>query len=386
MNSVLAVWFVLLFMVLPNPVVAEVTTEKLIQFNVPEQRIDLALTQFAEQANITLLFPTDEMGELMANELLGEYSVSEGVDILLAGTGLIPTFKNTLVLNIVLDQNNNLETNMNNRETARGSLLAAVLSLFGTSGAQAEDAPGAAAAERVIEEIVVTAMKRTTTLQDTPSTISAFSSKQLEDANLYNLNEIITFVPGASEELSASAGLRRYQIRGLTQGGGDPTVGYYIDDAAFFFYGIFYAPMGRAIDLERIEVLRGPQSTLYGAGSMGGTVRYVTKEPNLNEFEAHVRAGYSDTDGGEPGYFADVAVSLPIVEDKLGVRLVGTYEDIGGFLEIPDLGLEDANDQEITHLRASVLWEPTDNLTLKFLYTMSKPETLSTGFSTYEKE
>ena len=385
-KSVLTVWLVLLFAVLPFVVDAdEVTEDKLIQFNVPEQPVDLALTQFAEQANITLLFPTDEIGELMSNELVGKYAVSEGADILLAGTGLIPTFKNKLVLNIALDQNNDVETNMNNRETAGGGLLAAVLSLFGTSGAQAEDALGAAAAEQVIEEIIVTATKRTGTLQDTPSAISAFSSKQLEEANLYNLNEIITFIPGASEELSANAGLRRYQIRGLTQGGGDPTVGYYIDDAAFFFYGIFYAPMGRAIDLERIEVLRGPQSTLYGAGSMGGTVRYITKQPNLSDFEGHVRAGYSDTDGGDPGHFADVAVSLPIVKDKLGVRLVGTYEEIGGFIEIPDLGLEDANDQETTHLRASVLWEPTDDLTLKFLYTMSKPETLSTGFATSER-
>jgi len=125
--------------------------------------------------------------------------------------------------------------------------------------------------------VVVTAQKREQQLQEVPLSIQAFEGAALEEANIRDLNEVITFVPGASEGIAWAAGQRTFQIRGVGVGAGDPTVGYYLDDSAFFLFGEGFAPMGRTFDIERVEVLRGPQGTLYGNGSMGGTVRYITR-------------------------------------------------------------------------------------------------------------
>ena len=226
----------------------------------------------------------------------------------------------------------------------------------------------------LLEEIIVTAQKRSQSLEEVPLSIQAFTGDALEQSSIRDFSELITFVPGASEGLSFNAGSREYQIRGIAQGSGDPTVGYYVDDAAFFLYGVANAPMVRTFDMERVEVLRGPQSTLYGNGSMGGTVRFITNKPNLEAVEGQVAAGYSSTDGGDPGYHVDGAVSIPLIEDILGVRLVASYEEIGGYHEVPDSDIDDFNEADVTSLRANVLWTPSDRLTLKLLYLSNEIE------------
>ena len=225
-----------------------------------------------------------------------------------------------------------------------------------------------------LEEVIVTAQKRSQSLEEVPLSIQAFTGDALEQSSVRDFSELITFVPGASEGLSWNAGSREYQIRGIAQGSGDPTVGYYVDDAAFFLYGVSSAPMGRTFDMERVEVLRGPQSTLYGNGSMGGTVRFITNKPNLEAVEGQVAAGYSSTDGGDPGHHVDGAVSIPIIENKLGVRLVASSEEIGGYHEVPDSNIDDYNEADVTNLRANVLWTPSDRLTLKLLYLSNEIE------------
>ena len=178
----LAFCWVWLFLVFPLQVAAEeVILDKVVRFDILEQRADLSLTQFAEQANLTLLFPPDGMGEVIANALVGEFSVADGMQILLAGTGLKPTFSNRLVLSIALESNSNHgETDMIQRQKSKGGFLAAVAALFTAYGAHAENSEStdAAQSERVIEEILVTATKRNTTVQDTPLSVTAFSTRR----------------------------------------------------------------------------------------------------------------------------------------------------------------------------------------------------------------
>ena len=107
----------------------------------------------------------------------------------------------------------------------------------------------------------------------------------------------------------------------------------------------------------------GTQST-SGASSMGGTVRFITEKPNL-ENEAHVRAGYYDTKGGDDSYYTDAAVSVPLVEDKLALRVVGSFEDVGGWTE-DALGNENVEPGDITSYRASLLWAASDDLDVRF--------------------
>ena len=265
-KSILAVWCLMLFMVMPAAAANEVSVDELVQFNVPKQHIDLALTQLAEQANITLLFPTETMAELMSNELIGTYSVLNGADILLAGTGLIPTFKNKLVLNIVLDSNkNNEETEMNNTKTASGGLLAAMLSLFSVTGANAADQSSAASNEGVIEEIIVSATRRDTALMDTPLSISVLNGDGIEAKGIVDIQTLYQTVPGLAYRTNGG-NYNAVSIRGLAAPGeGGATVGIYLDNVSVTDsntgQGISQIS-GAVFDLKSIEVLKGPQGTL----------------------------------------------------------------------------------------------------------------------------
>jgi outer membrane receptor protein involved in Fe transport len=222
-----------------------------------------------------------------------------------------------------------------------------------------------------IGEFVVTAQKREQELQDVPFSILAFDAATLDDTNIRDLSELITFVPGASEDISYGAGQRSFQLRGIATGAGDPTVGYYIDDTAFFGVGQGLAPIALTFDIDRIEVLQGPQGTLYGNGSMGGTIRFITKSPDLSRFEAKLRAQLSTTEGGDPGSSVDAVANVPIVPGTLGLRLVASTERIGGYAEIPRAALEDTNPADLTHARASLLWAPTERIVLRFQYAHS---------------
>lgn len=227
---------------------------------------------------------------------------------------------------------------------------------------------------RVLEEVIVTAQMREQLITDVPLSMQAFTDNTLESINIRDLSELITLVPGASEGLSVSMGQRQYQMRGISANNlGDPTIGYYIDDAAFFLYGEPYAPIGRAFDIQRVEVLRGPQSTLYGNGSMGGTIRYLTEPPSLDEFAALARGAYSVTDGGDPGHYLDGMLSMPLLRDQLGLRVAGGYEQVGGYHRGVS-GESDTNEGKLRNIRTSLLWEPGDKLQAKFLYLYNKAD------------
>ena len=185
----------------------------------------------------------------------------------------------------------------------------------------------------VIEEILVTAQKREQTLEEIPQSIQLLDADMIEEYSLRDVSEVMSFIPGASEGLGISQGSRRYQIRGVYPAAGNNTVGFYIGDApAEGFSGT--APLGRLYDMQQVEILRGPQSTLYGNGAMGGVVRYLPNQPDLNEFDLGLRAGYSTGSGADDGNYVDVfAQSCRSSRDKLGIRVVGSVEDLGGYAE-----------------------------------------------------
>jgi outer membrane receptor protein involved in Fe transport len=367
-KSVLGVWFLLLF--ISTAIAAnEVSVDELITFNVPEQRIDLALTQFAEQADITLLFPTEAMAELMSNELIGTYSVSEGADILLAGTGLIPTFKNKLVLNIVHDPDkNNEEADMNNRQTARGGLLAAVFGIFATSGAQAADPSSAAPAERGMEEIIVSATRRDTVLMDTPMSIAVVSAEDIETKGIVDFKTLYQTVPGMAYRTNGST-YNTVGIRGLTAPGeGGSTVGIYIDNVSVTDSnsgGGISQIAGSIFDLQSIEVLKGPQGTLYGESTLGGAIRYIANAPDPTGFDYGVKVESEQMqDSDDLTYRVNAMINAPIT-DTLALRLTGSYRDRAGLIDVPAPRAEDDVDwQESEWFRGKLLWTPTGRMAI----------------------
>ena len=324
-----------------------------------------ALNLLGQQATKQLLYYYDEVQGITTQAVVGEYTLNVAIEMMLHESGLVVSTNDRGVLTVSLSDQEPGQTgdeDVNLRSKAALAATAAALTISSTVNAQDDTN---VESEVALEEIVVTATKREQSLDEIPFSIQAFSTEAIERAAFRDLSELITFVPGASEALSVSIGRRNYQIRGIEQGSGSPTIGYYLDNAALFGNGS--APGGRMFDYERVEILRGPQSTLYGNGAMGGVIRFIPKAPNLEQLEASARAGYSSTDGGEDSYHVDGALSIPIVENTLGFRVVAGTEELGGYYT-DSAGTEDANDGEVSNVRASLLWEPSENLGIDILF------------------
>jgi iron complex outermembrane receptor protein len=177
-----------------------------------------------------------------------------------------------------------------------------------------------------LSEITVTAEKYESTIQDTPISISALSGTQLQEQGITSVEEIARSVPGVSVR-SAGPGLTEYDARGLaSNGGAAPTVGFYLDEVPLSPPAL--SQSGKVVidpglyDVDRVEVLRGPQGTLYGSGSMGGTVKLITAQPKLNQFEGSAQVTGSQTEGGGGNASGNLMLNLPI-GDMFALRLVG---------------------------------------------------------------
>ena len=172
-----------------------------------------------------------------------------------------------------------------------------------------------------LEEIVVTASKRTQTLQEVGMSVTALTTREIEDMGLDDYLDFAVRVPnlGTAYQADGRFDANAPAIRGIF-GSGDAasaaTTGFYIDDVP-----VSVALHPRVIDLQRVEVLRGPQGSLYGARSMGGTIRLITEQPSLNETYGSVHSSLSSVEDGDLNYLVDGAVSIPVVEDKFGLRI-----------------------------------------------------------------
>lgn len=200
-------------------------------------------------------------------------------------------------------------------------------------GAEAAPEAGTGA----IEEVVVTAEKRESTVQKTPISITAISGADLQSAGVSNLLSVAQQVPGVSFKTSGP-GQTEFEMRGLTSTGGEsPTVGFYLDETALTPPAM--AQNGKVVidpnlfDLNRIEILRGPQGTLYGAGSMGGTIKLVTNAPDPKQIAAAVQGTGSGTDGGGFNHSENGMLNVPLLPDVAALRLVVTNKHIDGWID-----------------------------------------------------
>jgi iron complex outermembrane recepter protein len=188
---------------------------------------------------------------------------------------------------------------------------AALLAAAGSAAAASAPAPSGVGA---VEEIVVTAQKRAETVQTVPMAITAFTSKSLVTAGVTSFQDYAVRVPNLAFAYSSSLGAnaQAIAIRGVY---GQNTTGMYLDDTPL--------PMSvdpRVLDLDRIEVLKGPQGTLYGARSMGGTVRLITRQPDAGGEEGYLHAVGSGTAHGGANGSVDAAVNVPVIKDRLAIR------------------------------------------------------------------
>lgn len=245
----------------------------------------------------------------------------------------------------------------------RASVAAICVAMFAVP-ASAQEKKAAEAVDDT--EIVVTALKRQQQLLDVPVAIQAFTGEQLEASGAKELNDLIESIPGASSVSRTAPGFETIQIRGIASGTtGDATVGYYIDDVPFSIPNLQLAPPSRLFDLQRVEVLRGPQGTLYGQGAMGGTIRLVTASPDSNDLLGRVQLEGSTTAGGEGSYAIDGVANIPLVKGKAALRLSGGYESVGGFADSTTLNRKNINDSESWNLRGKLLFNVSETTSVE---------------------
>jgi iron complex outermembrane receptor protein len=266
-----------------------------------------------------------------------------------------------------------------------GTAIAAALQ------ARAQTAGPLSSSSAAVAEVVVTAQKRASTVQDTPISISAVSGAELQARGMSDFTALAQSVPGVSLK-SEGPGQTEVELRGMTSSGGNSsTVGFYLDDVPLT------APAGAQngkvvinpalYDLSRVEVLRGPQGTLYGSGSMGGTVRLITNAPDPSGFHASGESSLSGTEGGGFNHTDNLMLNIPLVDDRLALRVVGTEAYTSGWIDrivanpfplvsangavrgdVQDAPVQKqypgSNSDQLYGVRATLLWKPTSRLSI----------------------
>jgi outer membrane receptor protein involved in Fe transport len=265
---------------------------------------------------------------------------------------------------------------------------------FGVVQAQQSEASAGPA----LEEVVITAQRREQSIQDVPISVTALSQEQMDAQGIRNVDEVARLTPGITFQRSdaRNGAMSTISIRGIASTGGASTTGIYIDDTpiqvrALGAGGAAFNAFPGVFDLERIEVLRGPQGTLFGAGSEGGTVRFITPQPNLRKFGVYGRSEFATTQGGDPSYELGVAFGAPLVEDRIAVRLSAWVRRDGGWVDRTDWSRAsvtaypaatpypptaptrssvtntvdaDSNWQNSSAFKAAISFAPTENLTI----------------------
>lgn len=219
-------------------------------------------------------------------------------------------------------------------------------------------------------DIVVTAQKRTERLIDAPQSVTALTADALAKLGATQLRDYATTIPGLAIS-SSGVGQTQITLRGITTGRDiSALTGIYVDDVPYGFssasaVGSQLALDAGLFDLDRIEVLRGPQGTLYGASAMGGLLKYVTRAPDLDSFGGSAQAGASSTHEGGVNYNGSAALNAPIVTDKIAVRIGGFYSHDAGYIDNLATGRQDVDRSHVYGVRGDLLLAPTDALRIR---------------------
>ena len=225
------------------------------------------------------------------------------------------------------------------------------------------------------QDIIVTAQRTSQVASRVPISISAYTQETLDRKGVKTIADVAKFTPGVQFDSSDNS----ISIRGISSGAGAGTTGVYIDDTPIQMRSLGFSAddtLPAIFDLDRVEILRGPQGTLFGAGSEGGTIRYITPEPSLTDLEVVGRAELSHTAHGSNSYEAGVAVGAPLITDKIGFRVSAWHRHDAGWIDRVDnftinsanpRGIvtdKNANSGNVTVVRGALRFEPAPGLVI----------------------
>lgn len=335
---------------LSSPVVAQ-SLDGRNDFHIAPQALADALIAFSQTSNVQVVTASTDLGRARTNGVDGSLTPRQALDQLLAGTGL------------------------RWREVGHGSIVVEVAQASGAPGTRpgetrpnrlgdAGQASPSSEGSQQAEEIVVTAQKREERLREVPVPTSVLRGDKLAEKNQLLLADYATTVPGFVVA-PINFGQQQLAIRGITTSGFTlPTVATMIDGVPYG--GLLDVPDIDPGDLARVEVLRGPQGTLYGAGSLSGLVNFVTKEPSFEGYSGHIETGTNVVQNGAGlGYSLRGAANIP-VNEKIAFRVSGYSYTDPGYIDDPVHNLQGVNRTDAYGARGSFLLEPFDALSIKF--------------------
>ncbi len=322
-------------------------------FQIEAQSLSQALLEFSRQADVIVTAPSDLVRDKRAPEIRGELTPSAALARLLRGSGLKAFF------------------------TASGAITIGVaprFSLRRTPGAATASASVGWSDEAVgtlIEEVLVTAQKRTESAQEVPSSVSVFGSRRVRQLHATSIIDYAAYIPGLNVSSGGGPGQTTITLRGIAAVGPGAVVGYYVDDTPLGSssnygggreFGLDLMPY----DVERIEVLRGPQGTLYGAGAMGGLLKYVLRRPSTSNFEAWAGVDtFGIASAEDLGWGVRAGANIPVVTERLGLWASYFEQRTAGYVDNAHTGTADDNDVDQRGGRLALLWQIDDGVSLQ---------------------
>jgi outer membrane receptor protein involved in Fe transport len=339
------------------------------QFDIPSEDLQTALQAFVLACHHKLLYRAELVAGKKSHALTGTFTTEEAVRELLSGTGL--EFEITPASVVLIKRKGEGKSRDTDEGIPSASTPGGPPSAHSSISPQGAPGQGASELQDQIQEIVVTATRREESLSKVPISITALTQNSMDALGIKDLADVVRFTPGLS--ILDSGNFVNVTIRGIGSSGGSATTGVYVDDTPIQERTLANSEGSQALpktfDLDRVEVLRGPQGTLFGAGSEGGTVRYIMTQPSLTTFSSYARSELSFTEGGAPSYEAGMAAGGPLIDNELGVRASVWYRRDGGWIDRVDpttfAPIENNNNHgETTSARIAATWAPTAAITV----------------------
>ena len=281
------------------------------------------------------------------------------------------------------------------RASANWSAVLAALLTTGTLSVSAqtppaEDTTATEAGRGALQEVVVTATRREESLSRVPISVTAITQEAIDQKGIKDFNDIVRFTPGVTID---NSGTNSIAIRGISSSGGAGTTGIYIDDTPIQMRSVGFNPddtLPKTFDLQRVEVLRGPQGTLFGAGAEGGAVRYIMTPASTTAADSYVRSELSYTEHGQPNAELGIARGQPLIDGVLGIRASLWYRYDGGWINRVDPDTAAVINHNVNYsnsylARLAATWQPSASFTVSpsFLYQKQDKHDDSTFWPAY---
>ncbi|MBS0420025.1 MAG: TonB-dependent receptor [Proteobacteria bacterium] len=323
--------------------------------DIAPQELAPALKMLARDRDVQLVYRSDLVKDQYTGGAAGDLTFEEALKQLLRGTGLTFEYLDRNAITIV-------------PLSLQSSPPVPEAGTAPRSSGQPEPRAANDVSRGILEEVVVTAEKRVQNIQTVPTSVSAVQGAKLLDLGMSRLADYSQYVPGLNIQDGGSPGQTSVTLRGIGVLGSGSLVSYYIDDAPLgsssnYAVAALFALDLMPYDLDRLEVLRGPQGTLYGGGAMGGLIKYVLKPANTNTYSAEAGGEVSHTqEGGGAGYAVRAAGNMPLIQDQLGIRVSLYDRRYQGFTDDVFVRDPDSNTAREYGGRAAASWNPLDGL------------------------